>query len=195
MALPGLYLPPYIVFRMSQECCFLARNLFFVPVCHLHILTQACTPHAAGRESWLLSQPRGGGWTLGPADPPGGLPSCQFSGQALGIRSQRGIGAVPWGRGTVSLLTRTLIPSSLQGAAPPVCLWGGLLASGRLCTLHLLSLSGSIPRGSGVFRLGVQVPGRLCKSDLAGAGSGAPLPLSRPRRASQSTKGEAGRPR
>lgn len=84
MALPGLYLPPYIVFRMSQECCFLARNLFFVPVCHLHILTQACTPHAAGRESWLLSQPRGGGWTLGPADPPGGLPSCQFSGQAMG---------------------------------------------------------------------------------------------------------------
>lgn len=49
------------------------------------------------------------------------------------------------------------MPSSLQGAAPPVCLWGGLLASERLCTLHLLSLSGV--HSGGLWCLQVGHPG------------------------------------
>ena len=71
MALPGLSLPPHFVFRKNvpRMLFYRPRNLFFVPICHLHTLTHACKPHAAGREPWLLGQPLGGAWALGPADP------------------------------------------------------------------------------------------------------------------------------
>lgn len=191
VALPGLSLPPHFVFRKNvpRMLFYRPRNLFFVPICRLHTLTHACKPHAAGREPWLLGQPLGGAWALGPADllqasqaassqdrPWGSVPSSGHWGCATG----EGHGFPPHRE-----------RDALQPAGRTQLLWDGLLSSGRLCTLRLLL--GSILGGSGVLGLGVQVPGRLCKSGSAVAGSGAPLPLNRPRRASQSSKGEAGR--
>lgn len=123
MALPGLYLPPYIVFRKNvPRMLFSCSELVF---CSRLSLTHTHSGvHTSCRWQRVLAAEPAPWWGVdtGLCRPPRGLPSCQFSGQALGVRSQRSIGAVPWGRGTVSLLTRTLMPSSLQGAAPPVCL-------------------------------------------------------------------------
>lgn len=119
MALPGLYLPPHFVFRKNVPRISHLSNLFFVSICHLDTLTQRVQTSchwqrapAAGPAPWW-------GVGTGPYRPPCRPPKLPVLRTGPGGPFPTlGIGAVPWGRDTGSLLTGNMMPFSLQGAAP-----------------------------------------------------------------------------